>query len=128
MGEWIDIYECENESTKLTGKCTIEYTVGTEKATGSETSTENSSEVSIETSVGFELEGVFSSSLTVGTSTGFNWGSSHSKSTAFSESRTQSVEISMPPQTKVVVKQVIGFCGNYRVYTHKWKLAEPDEN
>jgi len=95
----------------------MDVTVGTQKESTRSQGGQNSSDENV-SSEGRTLAGLqqgFAATFGSSSSSGFNWGSS--ESLVSSKSSTNSISWTCPPRNKCTLKQLVGICGEYKIFT-----------
>jgi hypothetical protein len=98
---WKTVTTCRNPSSNPIS-CSFALTTGIEKSSTSSSSTGGN--ISITAEVGFELEGLFTSS--VSSTTEYNWSSTKESQSIWSKETTITIEVELSPNSAVSIVQV----------------------
>ncbi|XP_063954371.1 uncharacterized protein LOC135153866 [Lytechinus pictus] len=117
-------FECKpEESYKILQLCnnpnvpemSCDYEVQSGMVLGTSVTHGESISHSVEVSVGLSIKGIFESELSYSTSTSYDW--SHTNSEEYSKVTTRKVNCKVEKGQHVILRQVIGKCGDTVVYT-----------
>lgn len=121
--EWNTVHSCDFSQSSTTGKCTYSKTIGT--TWSNEVSESMSIDVTIESALSATFFRIFSTELSVSASTGYDW--TRTSSQAKSEAVTTTVEVDVPPYTRMDITAVQGYCGGSQVNTELYKVTTSDK-
>lgn len=116
---WETVQACDNLENAYPTTCTYEYTTGVTRGNKYSygESTSNTVSTSIEAGGGINIEGLsanFKTTLGTSRTTGNNWGTE--MASTYNVQRRHSFVNNIPAHAKVVLKQVIGRCGDFVIY------------
>jgi len=121
--EWERIMQCDNSDGSTATTCKYKKTIGTTY------STEVKNSMSIDLSIADALEAsyftLFSETLSISASTGYDW--THTSSEAKSEEHSYEVDTEVPPGTVVMIDGAIGRCGGSTSKTELFKISSYDQ-
>ncbi|XP_041479305.1 uncharacterized protein LOC121426954 [Lytechinus variegatus] len=112
---------CHNPDS-LTMSC--QYSVQKGMVLGRSVTEGASVSTTVEVSVGAVFKEIFSVGLSVSTTTTHDW--SRSQSEEFSEVTTHTVTCTVPGGRRVAVKQVVGVCGDTKVFSNEYRCEVLD--
>jgi len=120
---WERIMQCDNSDGSTITTCKYKKTIGTTY------STEVQNSMSIDLSIADSLEAsyftLFSETLSISASTGYDW--THTSSEAKSEEHSYEVDTEVPPGTVVMIDGAIGRCGGSTSKTELFKISSYDQ-
>jgi len=108
---WEEVNAVSNDGDTVTMKATFTYTKGISNTSSS--SFQFGMEQSIEVEANFEIPAFTSGSVKVGAKFSQNW--ENSSSETFTQGRELSLEVECPPKTKIILEQLIGTYGIWKV-------------
>jgi len=117
---WETVFSYDNSQSSVTVSMQYEKSIGT---THSETVTNSISQsITVEAEISAAFEGIFSASLGVSSTTGFDW--SNAFTGTFAQTTSFTEQITIRPGKKVVIQQVVGSCGFSKVRTTLFRALE----
>ena len=124
---WVPIQECQNLMFDIDFRCTFELKKGisVDKSTSQGTSLAIKASASLEASAkvtGGILSASFKASVGYSQTTGYNW--QQSESNMWKSETKETLDFFVKPGVKVVVEQVMGSCGAFRVGAPKYRTRE----
>jgi len=110
---------CDNTMGQVTTSCTYEKAIGTKYSTS--LSSSMSIDVTIEEELTAQFFGLFSETLGISTTTGYNW--EYVSDSTMGQLETFTVSAEAPPGLVLVIEQAVGHCDGSTAHTEMFRTS-----